>query len=99
MFICLVRTKQVSLILKINENKLLNVFVYKVFIIYLLYNNLKQNIMNGITLTTGEYDRLALLFYAIEGGFEDGTLEFKNPYTQIRIQSLIYEISKDKVAL
>jgi hypothetical protein len=55
--------------------------------------------MNGITLTTGEYDRLALLFYAIEGGFEDGTLEFKNPYTQIRIQSLIYEISKDKVSL
>jgi len=55
--------------------------------------------MNGVNLTTEEYERLALLFYAIEGGFEDGSLEFKNPYTQTRVQSLVNEIAKDKVAL
>jgi len=55
--------------------------------------------MSEVKLSSGEYDRLALLFYAIEGGFEDGSLKFDNSFTQIRVQSLVDEIAKDKVAL
>lgn len=53
--------------------------------------------MNKVKLSTGEYERLALLFYAIQGGLEDNSLKFSNSFTQVRIQSLIDEIAYDKV--
>ena len=55
--------------------------------------------MSEIKLSSGEYDRLALLFYAIEYELTNNSLKFDNSFTQIRVQSLVDEIAKDKVAL